>query len=338
MAHLENHTDLRLATFNVENLGEGSPDQGLANQRIAILRPQLLRLRADILCLQEINGQRDEHDGQRHLSALDTLLQETPYRDFHRTTTTSPSSKGARDKHNLVILSRHPVVEHSQIHHDLVERPLYRQATGRPINDKAQAIEWDRPFQHAALKIGKHRMVHVINLHLRAPRAAFIEGQKIDSHTWGSVPGWAEGYFLAAVKHAGQALEVRLFIDRLLDADPEALIAVTGDFNAEDHETPVQMIRGDEEDIGNGELTRRVLVAVERSLPESIRFSVIHGGRPRMVDHILVSQNLCGKYLGSEIHNEALGDELSTPAVIKGAPDSFHAPVVAEFRFDNIDT
>ena len=42
---------LRIATFNLENLGarEDAPLEG----RIEKLRPQLLRLDADVLCLQE---------------------------------------------------------------------------------------------------------------------------------------------------------------------------------------------------------------------------------------------------------------------------------------------
>ncbi len=119
---------------------------------------------------------------------------------------------------------------------------------------------------HAILDIGGDRPLHVIDLHLRAPRAAFVEGGRPSSQTWRSMPGWAEGFFLAAVKRAGQALEARLLVDALFDHDAEALIVVCGDFNADLHETPVRTIRGDEEDAGNPHLAARTLVPVERSL------------------------------------------------------------------------
>jgi DNA polymerase len=45
------------------------------------------------------------------------------------------------------------------------------------------------------------------------------------------VSGWAEGFFAAAVKRAGQALELRLAIERVFDAEPGACIAVCGDFS-----------------------------------------------------------------------------------------------------------
>ena len=110
--------------------------------------------------------------------------------------------------------------------------------------------------------------------------------------------GWAEGFFLAAVKRAGQALEVRLLVDRLFDADADALIVVCGDFNADVHEVPVRTIRGDEEDAGNPHLAARTLVPVERSLADSRRFSVVHHGRPQMLDHLLVSRPLLAWYRG----------------------------------------
>jgi hypothetical protein len=173
--------------------------------------------------------------------------------------------------------------------------------------------------------------LHIVAVHLRAPRAAFIEGQKADAQTWRSMQGWAEGFFLAAIKRAGQALEARLFVDSLFDADPDALVCVCGDFNADEHETPVRTIRGDEEDAGNPHLATRTLVPVERSLARSRRFSVVHHGRPQMLDHLLVSRALLGWYRSVEIHNEALGDELVTAHAVRGGPESFHAPVVAEF-------
>lgn len=323
----------RIATFNVENLGEPPGGVPSLKDRVAVLRPQLIRLRADILCLQEVDGQPLGKGKRRGLRILDALLEGTPYAAFHRAHTVSGSrGGGVRDKHNLVVLSRFPIEESGQVRHDLVPAPLYRRVTAHPPAQEPEVVDWDRAFVFARVRLAPGRVVTVVNLHLRAPRAAWIAGQKADSRVWRSVPGWAEGYFLAAVKQAGQALEARLFIDRLMDADPEAMIAVLGDFNAGLHETPVRTIRGDEEDTGNGRLAARMLVPLERGLPESQRYSVIHGGRPQMLDHILVSQPLLAWYRSGEIHNEALGDELSTPAVVRGIPASLHAPVVAAFE------
>jgi endonuclease/exonuclease/phosphatase family metal-dependent hydrolase len=331
MTESPNRHPLRIATFNVENLGLPPGHGATLSERIQLLRPQFLRLRADILCLQEVDSQRRTKGGERRLKAMQELLAETPYEAFHQVATRSRSKGDVRDKHNLVILSRFPIVEHRQICHDLVAPPTHRPVATEPGHDDICSIEWDRPLLYAAVQVDEGRTLHVINVHLRAPRAAFIPGQKTDSRTWRTMSGWAEGFFLAAVKRVGQALEARLFVDRLLDADPEALIVVCGDFNADAYEIPVRTIRGDEEDAGNPHLAMRTLVPLERSLADSRRFSVVHHGRPQMLDHLLVSRPLLAWYRDVEIHNEALGDELITPQAVRGSPESFHAPVVAEF-------
>lgn len=324
-------SEIRIASYNLESLDE-PPKGGVRMQsRIDVLRPQLNRLRADVLCLQEVNGQ-DEADGTRSLRALDQVIEGTIYENYHRVHTLSPSGKGARDRHNLVTLTRFPITGHEEVHHNKMAAPLYRRATAKPPIDEPQPIEWERPVLSSQLDIGMTKPLHVINVHLRAPRAAFISGQKHDRHSWKTMPGWAEGYFIAAVKQSGQALEVRFAIDEIFDADPHALLCVAGDFNADDHEAPVRIIRGDEDDTGNGAFANRMLVALERSLPASNRFSVIHRGSPEMVDHILASGELMAWFRHAEIHNEALGDEVGSPAATPGAPESYHAPVVGEFK------
>jgi endonuclease/exonuclease/phosphatase family metal-dependent hydrolase len=329
---------LRIATFNVESLGEPRAGGASLEERVAVLRPQLLRLRADILCLQEVDAQHEGRGRHRRLAALEALLEGTPYAGRAPITTTSRSKGGPRDKHNLVVLSCLHVEDHRQILHAYVDPPQFRRghdpaAGAEDAGEQEMAIEWDRPFLYALVALPDGRRLHLINVHLRAPRAAFMPGGKGAGGTWRTMAGWAEGFFVAAVKRAGQALEVRLFIDKLFDEDPEALIAVCGDFNAAAYEIPLRTIRGDEEDAGNPHLALRTLVPVERTLAESRQFSVVHHGRPQMLDHILVSRPLMAWYRGVEIHNEALGDELVTSHAVRGTPESFHAPMVAEFDF-----
>jgi exonuclease III len=51
-----------------------------------------------------------------------------------------------------------------------------------------------------------------------------------------------------------------------------------------------------------------------------------------MLDHVLVSRPLLAWYDHAEIHNEALEDELVAFATVSRSPESYHAPVVAEFE------
>ncbi|MEQ8192966.1 MAG: endonuclease, partial [Rhodospirillales bacterium] len=74
----------RVGTFNLENLDDKPDLDPPLAERLGILRPQLLRLKADLLCLQEVNAQRGASGQPRTLAALDRLLAGTPYVDFHR--------------------------------------------------------------------------------------------------------------------------------------------------------------------------------------------------------------------------------------------------------------
>lgn len=191
-----------------------------------MLRPELMRLRVDILCLQEVNGKRAARRRERQLSALSALISGTPYAACQLVSTQTADGRPA-ERHNLVILSRLPIISCAQIRHDLVERPLYRPATARPRSDRPEPVEWERPLLHVEIAVGATSL-HVINLHLCAPLAAPVAGQKFAPFSWHTAGGWAEGFFLAGIKRAGQALDARLLTDRLLDDDPDALVVVAG--------------------------------------------------------------------------------------------------------------
>jgi endonuclease/exonuclease/phosphatase family metal-dependent hydrolase len=319
----------RIATFNLESLDEdGNTELGA---RIAVLRPQLLRLDADILCLQEVNGQAERKHGPRSLRALDRLLDSTPYAGFSRCLTTRRDGLGALDVHNLVILSRFPIQRSGQIHHQLVAPPRHRLAAAMPASDVAASVTWDRPLLHAEIALSPERRLHVLNLHLRAPLAAFVPGQKDSAFVWKTPQGWAEGFYLADLKRTGQALEARLLVDRLFEAEPDALIAVCGDFNSELDDPPLRILRADPTDTGNPALASRALAPAEGAAGTESHFSVRHGLRRVMLDHLLVSRALAPYCRRAEVRNEDLGDEAAPDAASR--PESFHAPLVAEFAF-----
>ena len=315
---------LRIATFNLESLD----DDDALTTRIAVLRPALVRLRADILCLQEVNGQRAARGHARRLTALSALISETPYAAYHMVSTLTVEGHPA-ERHNLVILSRLPLVGHAQIRHDFVERPLYRPATASPRSDRPEPIEWERPLLHAEIVVGA-KSLHVINLHLRAPLAAPVAGQKLGPFSWRTVGGWAEGFFLAGMKRAGQALEARLLTERLLNADSDALVVVAGDLNADIYEVPLRILRSELEDVGNAVVASRALFPVEEVIPQAQRFTVLHHGRRLMLDHLLVSARLRNYLTCAESLNQGLADEADS-AEQGAAGGSFHAPLVAEF-------
>jgi endonuclease/exonuclease/phosphatase family metal-dependent hydrolase len=319
-------TPLRIATFNLENLDDGGPPT--LDQRIAVLRPALVRLRADVLCLQEVNGQ--EAAGVRTLSALKTLIATTAYETYHVANTQTQAGP-PYDVRNLVVLSRFPILERQQLKNEQ-GAPSYKKATAIPPETVARPVEWERPILYVKLDAGAGRVLHVLDLHLKSKLPSEIPGQKLDRYTWKSVRGWAEGSFISSMKRVGQALEVRLLIDQIFDAEPKAWIAVCGDFNAESEEVAAVAIRGPVEETANPALATRVLVACENTIPESSRYSLFHLGRGCMLDHVFVSRELAAFYRGAEIHNEILPDESGAFRTDVQFPESDHAPLVADFQ------
>lgn len=323
---------MRLATFNLESLDLPPKASRPIDARIAVLRPELERFDADILCLQEVNGQHVPDRPERVLAALDLLLAGTRYADYQRASTTGPGGKGVADVHNLVTLSRFPIHASREVRHDLLPPVQQSLVTPQPPEPGYKPMRFERPLLFTEHELPGGALLSVINLHLRAPLAAAIPGQKVAPFVWRSVSGWAEGYLVSSLKRSAQALELRLLIDAQLDEDPHRLIAVTGDFNAEDHETPLKMVVGAEEDTGNGELSARALIVLDRALAADRRWSVLHHGRPQMLDHILASRALYGHFRSIAVHNEALGDELVGYGRVDRSPGSYHAAVVAEFE------
>ncbi len=326
-------TLLRLATFNLENLDDKPGQLPSLADRIAVLRPQLVRLRADILCLQEVNAQ--EPAGQpRQLYALKTLIQDTPYSNYAMAHTVTTAGQ-PYDERNLVILSRFPFsAPPQQFHNDLIPMPKYRALTQIPATEEAKDVSWERPLVYARMDIGSNRILHLINVHLKSKIPSTILGQKIDEYTWKSVSGWAEGYFLSSMKRVGQALEARRLVDKIFDeqsAGEFPLIAVCGDFNADSDDVPVTAIRGPVEETGNPQLLARIMIPCELSIPESARYTLLHLGKGNMIDHILVTRTLLMHYRSAEIHNEILPDESGAFRTDVKFPESDHAPLIAEF-------
>lgn len=311
---------LRLATFNLENLDWSASHAEAFARRCAVLRPVLDALDADILCLQEIDAQKIHKHGTRRYLALDYLLEGGRYANFHRAVTLRKETGAPADVHNLAILSRWPISETRQIHHDLTTRWNWPPPREDDVDPPPAPIIWDRPLLYAGVA-APGGLLHVINLHLRAPRPAPI----VTARGIGSSRSRVEGQFVAAMKRDGQALEARLFVETLFDADPAARIAVCGDLNADVHETPTRLL------CGGGDLETndpRALVPLETRIGSERRHTVIHAGRPVLLDHVLASPALAADWRETQILNEGLSDEALSEGPVYG---SFHASIVVSF-------
>ncbi|MDN5214322.1 endonuclease/exonuclease/phosphatase family protein [Fulvivirgaceae bacterium BMA12] len=321
---------LRVATFNLENLDDIVDQSPSLAERIKVLAPQLERLRADILCFQEVHGQEQQNE-KRQLLALQSLLNATSYATYH-VRHVKTSNDEAYDQRNLVVVSRFPITEVEQYHHDLTPAPAYQKVTAIPDETEAKPVKWERPILYTKIAVREGFELHLINLHLKSRIPSNISGQKINNYTWREAYAWAEGFFISSMKRVGQALEARVLVDRLFDADAAAKIIVCGDFNGHPDEVPVEAIRGRVENTGNPDLIHREMVPAENTIPDSARYTYLYNGRKRLLDHMLISKTLIPYYRNAEIHNEVLHDETIAFALDTKFPESDHAPFVVEFE------
>lgn len=296
------------------------------------MRPQLERVAADIICLQEIHSQGPT--GSITLAALDQLLSGTPYAGFNRQSTLTTSGQ-LYDQRDLVTLSRFPIVNTQLIRDSAGPRLSYQMATANPPDLTANSVEWERPMLYTHIDIGSGCTLHLINVHLKSKLASNIPGQKIDNFTWRTVSAWAEGSFISSMKRLGQALQARLMIDNIFDTHVlGSLIAVAGDFNAGAEEVSLKAFCGLVEETGNPAHVARAMIPCENNTPDSARYSLLHLGKGQMIDHIVVSRPLLRHFRDAEIHNEVLPDESGAFRQDTKFPESDQAPVVAEFGFN----
>ncbi len=314
-------TDMRLATFNLENLDWSATHQADFDKRRAVLLPLLSKIDADILCLQEVGGQKPHKHSPREYLALERLLSGAPYSGYFRAATVRPGTSTPADVHNLAILSKWPIRQARQIHHDIVARWSWPRPREQDVQPAPIIIEWDRPLLYAAIDLPSGDLLHVIDLHLRAPRPAPVATARGE----GSSKSQIEGQFVAAQKREGQALEARLFVETLFDAEPDARIAICGDFNADEYDAPTRLLRGGDNELQQG---ARALSPLEERVDSQSRFTVTHAGKPKLIDHILASPSLAAAWRETRILNEGLQDEVFAADPVLG---SLHAPIIATF-------
>jgi predicted extracellular nuclease len=122
---------------------------------------------------------------------------------------------------------------------------------------------------------------------------------------------------ITEVQRKAQASVVRDFVNSILDADPDALVMVTGDLNdfqfgepGEDTDHPVAILEG-----GEGEVPLTNLLNLEK---EAETFTYVYDGNSQVLDHMLVSPALFDLFVAVDIlHFNAgfpsdLGEDEST--------------------------
>ncbi len=316
---------LRIATFNALDLGSrraqgafprdgahGADPDRLDDLYLAATQRMLLRIRADVLVLQEV---LDE-------DALTQVVRGTPYETFART----PLDPDPEVERHQVILSRFPIHEY-HLHRQHSRLHWLPQGEGNPLT-----VRWNRPIVEVSLELPGIGRTRLLGVHLKSKRPSEAPGlAPVPGGGWPSMAAHAEGSTLSSLKRVGQALELRRLVDGLFGRYRDARLVVLGDFNDTADSVPLSIIRGSYVEARNPLLWDQELYPVELSLPAEKQFTLLHDGKPQMIDHILISRALLAHFRSATVLNETLRDHWAAPRAIEFLPESDHAPVVAEF-------
>ncbi|MDF1552742.1 MAG: endonuclease/exonuclease/phosphatase family protein [Deferrisomatales bacterium] len=308
--------DIRLATFNLENLGirdgEDSPEaRTRLSGHLSALRRVLRDLDADAVAFQEC----------LQPELLDPLLDGLGYP--HRVVS-SPGGSPLR----VGVCSRQPLGPAQEV----------ARATDTSVADPTSGfcLQISGAFSRPVLKVpwqlpGLEIVLFVVHGKSKIPTPTPARPDP-GAGPWPSLGEVSLGRLLTEVKRLAQAVELRRAVDAVLAADPETAVAVLGDFNDVLESEAVRCVLGDAGAVYSPHLESGGLYPCELELPAARRFTQVYRGRREMIDHLLVSRRLRQMLAGVEIHNAGLRDSGATAPGEGQFVGSDHAPLLAVFR------
>ena len=134
--------------------------------------------------------------------------------------TTGPDGHGVADVHNLVTLSRLPLLATREVRHSLVPPLQHSVQTAEPADTDYKPLRFDRAVLVTDFHVGSGRRLSVVNLHLRAPLAATIAGQKLAPLVWKSVSAVGRG-LLPGSEFASEHLSLLALTSRVGASAPD---------------------------------------------------------------------------------------------------------------------
>ena len=302
---------LRLATFNLKDFfsaraeGEGA----VVDAKLANVAQNLLRARADVVALQEVGSPE----------LLERLVQAVPELGYGAPVIGSEDRRGIRN----AVLSRLPILW-SQVHRaDVLPFPRFFEGDPEPF---ASRIPLRRGIVHVRIEAGALGEVDIFTAHFKSNLPAAMkrgDGTEILDTT---ALGLGASAVRSLVQRSAEALFVRGLVDGVFAHSPDHALCVMGDLNDTVDSLPVRLVRGLEV------ASKHHLHAGADALPAEQRFSCMHGPRPTLIDHILVSERLRVAQRGFVIQNEALRNHGPHVDDVPLTEDSDHALCVIELQ------
>lgn len=294
--------------------------RALFHRKLEAIATMVARADADIIAFQEI-------EGAHVLDALRSTLGDGRY---------LPAVSGVADNRGIAcgLLSRFPIASVETHGAGELAFPVFAEGDPRPFGARIQA---KRGVLEATVTLPDQSALALMVVHMKSPRPV----PRVDAggESTGETGHYAaaEGAARATVMRLAEALYLRSRVDARLMREPQAQLAVLGDFNDGPEAAVVRAVVGDLAEMPRGrhadlELTasleRGILQHCVRAVPPGQRHTILYRGVGQQVDHILVSRGLWRRFRGARVLNEALRD-----GVGEGREDveSDHAPIVATF-------
>lgn len=308
--------ELRLATFNLENLGiRHGEESRLALERlprhVEAVRGVLERLDADAVAVQEILAPELLAELAGSLGYPHVVIGERG---------SSPLLLG--------VLSRYPL----QAACSVAKRTALSLSDGKTGLTVQLRGDFSRPVLRVVWAVpGFRTTLFVVHWKSKIPSPVpDLAGGA--NERWRSHAQAGEGRLLTELKRLGQAVELRREIDAALTGEGGGRVVVLGDFNDSLDSECLRILRGDSRSCHTPELVPTELLACEASVPEDRRFSQIYRGQKQMPDHVLISRPLLPHLGSTSIFNEDVEDAVGGPVTDPFRVASDHAAVVVTFR------
>ncbi len=308
--------EIRLATFNLENLGirqgDDAPEARVRLPRhMEALRRVIYRMNADAVAFQELVDP----------DLLDPLLAGLGYEHI------VVAERGASPL-RCGVFSRFPLRDPSAVATG-VDVDVLDRRTGFEVRVQgafsrpALRVIWDVPGFAVTL----------IVVHWKSKIPSYTPARRDgDGDRWDTLGDAGEGRLVTEVKRLAQAVQIRRVVDHLLREDPDARIAVLGDFNDTLESEGLRIVVGDARSCESPGLAPMELLPCELAVSPGLRYTQIYRGRREMLDHILISRGLVPHFVGARVFNEGLRPVSDSLEPDPYDPGSDHAPLLAVFR------
>ncbi|MEO8876036.1 MAG: endonuclease/exonuclease/phosphatase family protein [Polyangiaceae bacterium] len=298
---------LRVATYNVLNLFDARTpaESKVIEAKVAFLAARIAESNADVVGLQEVGS-------EPLLDALLFALEQHVLYTYKVVGT--PDRRGIRN----VLLSRLPLKSSRVLTTPQLEFPRFVASDPAPYT----RLPLRRGIPYAEIDGGSLGSVDVMVVHFKSGRGVPLHTEEGEPIAPTVSREYGEAMIRALVFRAAEALFVRGVVDELLVADPQRKVAVIGDFNDVIDSVPVRIIRG------GGVM---VLQSGVDHVPKEKRYTVMHGGDRKTIDHILASPALRHHLKHTQILNDHLHDH-DAGYTDEPRADSDHALVVSSFE------